>query len=405
MKTNKNFIGLLIFVLFSCSRESKELQSHNLYIHDEVDYNFLIYMAADNNLERFGVQNIKALQEVGSPKNTNIIVLFDRSGGYDRTEGNWSNTKLFLISNNPKNMNDDCIYDYEELDMTSSHTLYNFLEFTNKYFPAKHTILDLWSHGRGVYPDGIISRSVIEDYTTGYGSDYMMSVQNLAKCLKKFEDNNNKRIDILLFDACYMQMIEISYELRRFVDYIIGAESSVPGAGCNYKTIASFFNGNFTMEELATFLVRCVSQSSIDYSYSGIETVKLDEFITLFNSFCMELINIPDACYYEIIKKRKEMSKIAPVYPEFVDLYELISEIDVINVQNELLQKISELIIESNSIGIYKDITKGLGINFPYEKNEVNYYKTKNSDYEILDFYNDTYFDEFLLKIWSVCLQ
>ena len=66
-------------------------------------------MAGDNNLERFGIQNIKALQEVGAFAKCNILVLFDRSSGYDRTEGNWENTKLLLISKNPKTMNDDCI--------------------------------------------------------------------------------------------------------------------------------------------------------------------------------------------------------------------------------------------------------------------------------------------------------
>lgn len=398
---NKKFLLIFIVLLsfFSCSYEVPEQKKSYLYVHDEVEINFLIYMAGDNNLERFGIQNIKALQEVGSSAKCNILVLFDRSSGYDRTEGNWENTKLLLISKNPKTMNDDCIYDYEELDMTSVDSLYNFLELVNTYFPAKHTILDLWSHGRGVYPDGIISRSVIEDYTTGYGPIIMMTTCDLAKCIKKYEDNCKKKIDIIMFDACYMQMIEICYQLRDLTDFVIGAETSIPGVGSNYKQIATFLTNNtFSMRELAEFLLRATSSSS-DYSYSGIDTSQIDSFLSKFNTFCEKLINLSSSS--EIIETRKMMTKVAPVYPEFIDLYEFISSFEDIKSQNELLQIFSKLIIGSNSIGVFEDKTKGVGINFPYEESEIIYYKSQNMDYEILDFYNDSCFDELLLKLWS----
>lgn len=400
---NKRLLLVFIILLsfFSCSHESPKQERSYLYVHDEVEINFLIYMAGDNNLERFGIQNIKALQEVGSSEKCNILILFDRSGGYDRTEGNWANTKLLLISKNPKTMNDDCIYDYEELDMTSVDSLYNFLELVNNYFPAKHTILDLWSHGRGVYPDGIISRSIIEDYTTGYGSNAMMSIYDLGRCIKKYEDNSKKKIDMIIFDACYMQMIEICYQLRDLTDYIIGAETYIPGIGSNYKEIATFLANNiFSMRELAEFLLRATSSSSNDYSYSGIDTSQFDTFLCIFNNFCEELMNF--SSFSEIIETRKMMTKVAPVYPEFMDLYEFISKFENIKSQSELLKILSSLIIGSNSIGVFEDKTKGLGINFPYEESEIIFYKSQDTNYEILDFYNNTYFDEFLLKLWAV---
>ncbi|MCQ2582359.1 MAG: clostripain-related cysteine peptidase [Treponema sp.] len=357
-------------------------------------------MAGDNNLERFGIQNIKSLQEIGSSEKCNILVLFDRSGGYDRTEGNWSNTKLFLISKNPTHMNDDSILSFEELDMTNVNTLYNFLELTNKYFPAKHTILDIWSHGRGVYPDGIISRSVIEDYTTGYGATKMMTICNLARCIKEYEDNYMKKIDVIIFDACYMQMIEICYQLRNLTDYIIGAETAIPGVGSNYKEIANFINNNeFSIRELSEFLVKSTSASNIGYSYSGVETCQLDNFMISFNYFCEELMK--SSTNREVKELRQKMTNIASIYPEFMDLYEFISFFDTINGQTQLQNRLSKLIINSNATGSFEHKTKGLGINFPYEESEILYYKSQNQNYEILDFYKDSLFDEFLLEFWS----
>ena len=71
------------------------------------------------------------------------------------------------------------------------------------------------------------------------------------------------------------------------------------------------------------------------------------------------------------------MTKVAPVYPEFIDLYEFISNFEDIKSQSELLQIFSKLIIGSNSIGVFENKTKGLGINFPYEESEIIYYKSQ----------------------------
>ena len=211
----KILIFPFVFCFCACSYEPKQLS----YVHEMVDVNYLVYMAADNNLERFGIRNIKALQEVGSSANANILVLFDRSPDYDRSEGNRSSTDLFLITKNPEKMNDDIIKSYGELDMTDPDTLYDFLITANTYFPSKHTILNIWSHGRGVYPDGIVSKAVIEDYTTGYGVKNMMSICDLSSAVLDFEKQTGNSIDIIQFDACDMQMIEVLYQLKNATDY------------------------------------------------------------------------------------------------------------------------------------------------------------------------------------------
>lgn len=48
------------------------------------------------------------------------------------------------------------------------------------------------------------------------------------------------------------------------------------------------------------------------------------------------------------------MTKVAPVNPEFMDLYEFISNFEDIKSQSELLQIFSKLIIGSNSIGVLR---------------------------------------------------
>ena len=37
--------------------------------------------------------------------------------------------------------------------------------------------------------------------------------------------------DFVLFDACFMQSIEVAYALRNFTDYYIGSPTEIPGPG------------------------------------------------------------------------------------------------------------------------------------------------------------------------------
>ncbi|MCK5560112.1 MAG: hypothetical protein KAJ51_05940, partial [Thermoplasmata archaeon] len=56
----------------------------------------MVYMAADNNLETYGVQDMNEMESVGSSSDVNLLVQFDRHptgsdiSGYSSTNGDWS---------------------------------------------------------------------------------------------------------------------------------------------------------------------------------------------------------------------------------------------------------------------------------------------------------------------------
>lgn len=409
-----NLSVAVLFIFASCSSEilDTETRINRLEVHEEKEVNYLIYMAADNNLERFGIKNIKSLQEVGSDENANIIVLFDRSPGYDKSEDNRTGTDLFFITKNPSKMNDDIIFEYGELDMTDSENLYEFLVLADKYFPSRHTVLNLWSHGRGVYPDGIIlsgteSRSVIEDYTTGYGAEKTMAVSKLAECLKEYEKDSGKSIYIVQFDCCDMQMIEVSYELKDAAKFVVGSECESPGFGCDYKGIAEYLNtcSDFDAELFSQYLVESFyeyySGSNYDFSYAYVNTENFEYFIPTFNLFCEELsYNIKNdfTHFSDIVSIRESLLSTDSSYSEFIDLWEFLnSPAFVVYSSIEALKNHFKLLVPECVLSEkYKNSFGGIGINFPHTKNERKYYFKSESDYKILDFYQDSYWDEFL---------
>ena len=41
----------------------------------------------------------------------------------------------------------------------------------------------------------------------------------------------------MLFDACYMQSVEVIYQLRDRTDYFIGSPTEIPGPGAPYEAV------------------------------------------------------------------------------------------------------------------------------------------------------------------------
>lgn len=385
-----------------------------IYIHPEVEWNYLIYMAADNNLERFALENIKELQKVGSNKKVNFLVLLDRSPKYKSGSSDWSGTKLLYISKNLSNFDDDVILSYDELDMTDGENLYNFLVFANTYFPSKHTILNIWSHGSGVSSDGKIPelgvKSIIQDWTTGY--DKSMAIVDLKDVINRYESVANKRIDIIHFDACDMQMLEVAYELKDTVDYLVGSETEMPGAGSNYEAIGTFLLNNplSSAKEVATY----ITESSYErykanprailaltgkfLSLSTISTSALGEFITEFNKIADSLLLLSDSDVDIFLQNRSSFSVINE-YPEFCDLKEFLISLQSFNIDvSNAVSLLDKVVANFLTVGEV-DCMSGISINIPYTKATFQKYTDSESRYKVLDFYKNTSFSMFLSRV------
>lgn len=405
-----SIIYVIFFVLFltlSCGLNP-------VYVHPEAEWNYLVYMAADNNLERFALENIKELQKVGSNKKVNFLVLLDRSPKYKSGTNDWSGTKLMYISKNPHNFDDDVILSYDELDMTYSENLYNFLIFANTYFPSKHTVLNLWSHGSGVSSDGKIPelgvKSIIQDWTSGY--DKSMAIVDLKDVINRYESEANKRINVLHFDACDMQMLEVAYELKDTVDYLVGSETEMPGLGSNYEAIGTFLLNNplSNVNEVATYITESsyekykaspraiLALTSKFLSLSTIRTDALDEFVAEFNRISDFILSLSDSELTSFLEKRSVFSVINE-YPEFCDLKEFLVSLQSFDLDvSNALSLLDKVVTNFHTVGEVDGVS-GISINIPYIKADFLKYADAGNRYRVLQFYKDTGFAKFLTRV------
>ncbi|MBN1215654.1 MAG: hypothetical protein JXA99_09485 [Candidatus Lokiarchaeota archaeon] len=358
-------------------------------------WTILIYIAADNDLERYGIQDINEMESIGSDDNISILVQIDRRLGYDYSNANWTDTRRGIILYDDNNaVIESTLLSLGELNMGSSQTLEEFINWGKERCPAENYMLILWNHGTGVM-NGMEQGYICEDIN----DNDSLTNQEIESAIK------DKELDILGFDACLMASIEYYYALKNHTDIFIGAEGFEPGEGWPYDTILNWLrlNSNANSTEFSKVLVdKYISSMYTLDRYSTLSAVKsscIDNLITSFSNYISALLENIEIYKDRISIIRDNINTYD--YKPYVDFYDLIfclnRDIPELNKTAEfLLNNISECVINSRYRGNSYSNSKGLSIYFPQSRTEFS------SNYCKLPWGLDVNWDNFLMKYYGI---
>ena len=406
------------------------------------EWTVFVYMAADNNLEDMGVSDFNEMEMVGSGQNLNIVVQFDRNPGYDTTNGNWDDTRRFLVEQDydPAVINSPPVNSsLGELDMTDPETLSDFLEWGLETYPANRYVLVMWDHGsalfRGDEDDedgnsdadgrgaeaGNATVNGVEngqrqgnnedggrDRTRGFCQDWTnggdMKPWELSSVLRDLSITRGLHFDIIAADVCYFAYFEMAYQYRQYTDYFIGSSDEEPAAGWNYQNALSYISERpfSSTRDVAINIVEKYMESYDTAAQNYITQMALDVagmeqlIMPAFESFTKTLIS---TTYHYEAEIRSARSHSDSPRGDYVDLY---SFVDLIQGSDDLplsltekatsLRDAMEAAIVEYGTGTKHPNSRGLGIWFP--KNfQTNYHR--NTYVRKYDF-SDTLWDEFL---------
>ena len=65
---------------------------------DGASWTFIVYVAGDNDLEPFVINDLMEMQAVGSTDQVSIVVQVDRAEGYEEVQGNWIDTRRYYVT-------------------------------------------------------------------------------------------------------------------------------------------------------------------------------------------------------------------------------------------------------------------------------------------------------------------
>ena len=222
---------LLIFIvavsLISCSDSTAEKE-----------WTILIYMAADNGLNNAAINDIEEMQLAEFSDNIKVIVQIDYSE-FNEITGAY---RYHIYPGEKKQ-----ISYLGEINSGDWHSITDFANWGFQKYPADKNALILWSHGNGWYP---VNRLLYPSFCPDEESQDSISIAggDLNNAIK----NINTHLNIITFDACNMQTLEVVTEIYKYTDYIIGAEDIVNSGGFPYQKILSEWEDYSGVENIAT---------------------------------------------------------------------------------------------------------------------------------------------------------
>ncbi|MDJ0718330.1 MAG: DVUA0089 family protein [Prochloraceae cyanobacterium] len=283
------------------------------------EWTILVYVAADNDLEAFGIDDINEMESVLLPDNVNVVVQVDRTPGFDTSNGDWRETRRGLIQYDPNSdTNNRAIvsnlqaHPNTEQNMGDSATLQDFITWGTENYQAEKYALVVWDHGAG------LSGTSWDDT-----SNDNLSIPEMTRAVEAAINANTtlNKIDLIGFDACLQGLIEQGYDLNGLTDVVVASQDLEPGNGWDYEGLLQSLeaNPNLSAEDLGAAIV-----SSYDSFYRGTQTLsatRTSAYTALtqaIDNFVGAVDNATEAQWNGIIEARYA----APYFyePTYVDL-------------------------------------------------------------------------------------
>ena len=150
------------------------------------------------------------------------------------------------------------VMETDERDSSSPNTFRDVLSRITTLYPADNYALIMWSHGSGWIPEYQSMQSELSRRNKAFGMDNNINSKKLNSGseldiidMRIALEQLNVHWDYILFDACYMQCVELDYELHNLADYIIASPAEIPGRGAPYDKIMPFLvrKDNMSIEQ------------------------------------------------------------------------------------------------------------------------------------------------------------
>ena len=129
----------------------------------------------------------------------------------------------------------------ENKSMGSSESLLEWIRWAAENYRGERNVLIMWDHG-GDPTEGIC-----------YDENYSYSGLKQSELSTMFHENGlttetirekYPKVDMVIFDTCFMGNIETVSWLKNYYHYMIASEVIMPGGGLDYKVIAEEFSKN-----------------------------------------------------------------------------------------------------------------------------------------------------------------
>jgi hypothetical protein len=318
----------------------------------------MIWMAGDNDLESFGDRDLAEMKRVGSTDAINVAVQFD-SMRDDRT-------RRYYVREGGR-PGDDVVEELGETNTGDPAVATDFFRWAIERYPSDRLLGVIWNHGSGIDETDVYARGgargvperglvraalsgrhrralfsstvtqATQDRAIAYddtsrdfldnielGGELSRAMLAIKRVLADVKKQTGRVLDVLGFDACLMNMIEVAYQLKGNARVMVGSEELEPGDGWPYDRVlkslaaapgvsASDLGAQIVDHYIDSYRAGSITQSALDLS-------RLDDVAGAVDAFAKALTKaIRDAAEYAAVTKSLNATQRFDT-PDFVDL-------------------------------------------------------------------------------------
>ena len=343
-------------------------------------WTIMVYMAADNSLYDDSAKDLTEMQAGINTQNVNdinVIVLFDGLPNGD--------SAIYKIKPGGKDLIDDNAsiipVDTHEVNMGNPITAQHFVQWTIQHYPAQNYMIDTWDHGSGIF--SYAGRSLAPQ-TKGFaedaGSGSVLQAKDLTGILSTAMQTSGKKIEILGFDACLMEQLEIAYQVKDYCKILVGSEAPEPGLGWDYQSWFAGINTNMSPSAVASLLVDTYANYYSPYPTAQV-TLSAIDLNAMTTTFIPALNNLADTLKNSVLTYKSEISNArnttqlldADKFRYYVDIGEFIKNIknpaisaEITTAATNAENAYGNIVIREAHNPYYPNVT-GLAIYFPVQ--------------------------------------
>lgn len=213
-------------------------------IQKQYEWLVFVFMSDVNDLgaASLSVGDINEMERIGSTDKVAVVAETNAIKINNSREVQFSPKAVtyFIVkdTNTYTNPDDDVIVseridDIYDTDMGSYRHFVRSAKKAIKMFNPQKLMIIVWNHGNGYY-------GIAYDDVSGNN----ITLRQLRQAFSEISGFYGRKIDIVAFDACLMQMVETVTEIKDYTNYVIASEETIPGRGYPYDDLLSILNRN-----------------------------------------------------------------------------------------------------------------------------------------------------------------
>lgn len=296
--------------------ESAEALQASAKTNNNAGFTLMIYMCGADleSIGEYGTADIKEICKGYKKGKLNIIIQTGGASEWHHKSIKGKNNRRFKVTE--KGITP--LVNLGDKNMGSKNTLYNFVSYCSKNYPADRYGLIFWNHGGGTL-GGVCADENYDNDT--------LSLLEISDAL----DKAKVHFDFIGFDACLMATLETCLITEKYADYMIASEQNEPAAGWYYTRWITALSKNTKTK--VTSLGKMIADDyvkheSAEYSNIGISVIELDkvrsEIIPALDNFSKQADSMLTVKKYDTVAKlRYRAGGVGGRTTEIVDLQDI----------------------------------------------------------------------------------